>query len=181
LITSLNVRYLACIADYKDLADPGKGFVYTGLLGSEALASLACMANTDQMDYDSIINEAAQQLENRFADIQKELEPLRLEESKVAEAIQRLVGSFPEGYRAPAPARMAPKPSGPPRERLNPEERQAQVLQLISENPGGVNGKFLANELGVSSATVTKAVDALLADGRIKAEGQRAGRKLFPG
>lgn len=139
------------------------------------------MAKT--LDYESIINNAAEQLEARFNEIQEEMTPLRQEEKEVAEAIRRIVGSYPSGYsngaasRASGPraASSAPRES---RERKTPEERESEVMSFVSEHPEGVTAVQVAESLSVSVATATKAVNALLEAGTLKSEGQRKSRRL---
>jgi predicted HTH transcriptional regulator len=135
------------------------------------------MPNTKQsFDYENIISSAAKELEAFFDEIQQELTPLRQEEARVAEAIRRIVGSYPAGYDVPTGGRKSRADAS---KRPSPEERQAQVLEVITKNPGTTN-TLIATELEVSKATVAKPVDALLADGRVKPEGEHAQRKLYP-
>src|SRR3954471_9173567 len=107
---------------------------------------LRLMANTT-LNIDAILDGAATQLEDRYKQIQDELRPLRDEEQKVADAIFRLVGSYPADYRGAATLTTASRSraQAPSRERLSPEEREAQVLQVVGEHPEGVNGKQIAD------------------------------------
>jgi predicted HTH transcriptional regulator len=140
------------------------------------------MATAKKVNINDILDTAASQLEARFVEIQEEIAPLRQEEKEVAEALFRLVGSYPAAYTG---GRSTGRPtssggSASPQQRLSAEERQTQVMEYILANPNGVNGKQVAEALGISSATAVKAIDPLIEAKRIKAEGQRAGRKLFP-
>ncbi len=134
-------------------------------------------------DYQAIINEAAEKLEARFSQIQQELKPLRDEERDVAEAIKRIVGSYPDGYgrgSSPIAGERGKAAGGGNRARMSPDERELQVLEIVNANSDGVNARRVAEGIGVSTATATKAINALLESGRIRSEGQRAGRKLYP-
>jgi hypothetical protein len=132
------------------------------------------------LDYEQIVNEAAEKLEGRFAEIQSELAPLRAEERDVAEAIHRIVGSYPSGYAAPRAPASAPRASAPSRPRATDEERAAQIVQLIQANPGQHGFKSIADAIGVSPATATKTAKALMESGQIKSEGEKRGLRLFP-
>jgi hypothetical protein len=43
----------------------------------------------------------------------------------------------------------------------------------------GVNATQVADGLGISTATANKAITAMLESGRLRSEGNRAGRKLY--
>ncbi len=140
---------------------------------------------TTTTDLQSIIDDAAGKLEARYAEIQEQLQPLQEEQREIAEAIYRIVGSYPEGYRQkpvgqPRASANTGSATGSTRERLSPEEREQQVLQVVNEHPEGISGKAVASELGVSTATATKAINALIERNEIKSEGERKNRKLYP-
>lgn len=130
---------------------------------------------TTTMDYESIINEAAEKLESRFAEIQDELAPLRTEEREVAEAIHRIVGSYPAGFQSRPTVRTAPT-----RSRDTDEERAAKIVQIIQANPGQHGYKTVAEAIGVSPATATKTIKGLIESGQIKATGEKRGLRLHP-
>ena len=128
-------------------------------------------------NYESIINEAAEKLESRYTEIQDEIKPLRDEEREVAEAIRRIVGSYPQGYSGSSAS--VQRPSSRTRERMAPEEREHQVLAVVADHPDGINARQVADEIGVSHATATKAVKALIEAGQIKTKGERRNRVLL--
>ena len=128
-------------------------------------------------DVSAILGEAAEQLEVRFREIQDQLAPLREEQREVADAIRRLRGSYPAGFSNGTSQRLPASVSG--RDRRAPAEREDQVLEVIRAQPEGINGKQIGEQLGLSTGTVTKAVNALLESGRIQARGERRARKLF--
>lgn len=133
---------------------------------------------TKTLDYEQIVNEAATKLEERFAEIQNELAPLRAEERDVAEAIHRIVGSYPSGYSSrPIVKTKAPRASAP---RATDEERAAQIVQLIQANPGQHGYKSIADAIGVAPATATKTIKALEESGQIEHKGEKRGLRLFP-
>lgn len=134
---------------------------------------------TTALNYESILNDAAEKLEARFSEIQGEIAPLREEEREVAEAINRLVGSYPQGYNGrsstPSGSRRAPRSPGTPA-----EDREAAIIAFIAQHPEGTTAKALADELGISSNTLNQTLAPMLETGSVRSEGERRGRKLLP-
>jgi Fic family protein len=133
-------------------------------------------------DYERIINEAAEKLERRYAEIQEQLAPLRNEEREVAEAIHRIVGSYPQGYSAGTVSRprATTRSTGSTSATSIPEgEREAKVIEALSQNAQGLNGTEIANVLGVTAATARKWLDPMVEAGTIKREGERRATKYF--
>lgn len=60
-------------------------------------------------------------------------------------------------------------------------EREAKALDFIKSHPDGTTNVAVAEALGVANGTASKVVASLLDSGAIRAEGERAGRKLFAG
>lgn len=132
-------------------------------------------------DYESIINEAASKLEARYEQIQHALAPLRHEERDVAEAIHRIVGSYPAGYRPDKPTRRASRPSanGTAPARPSDQERYDAILAFVESQPEGTTAQAIADGIGVSTNTGKKYVDPMLADGRLYSKGEGRGRRIF--
>jgi predicted HTH transcriptional regulator len=129
-----------------------------------------------------VLKDAAQKAEERLNAIEQELaaqeeafrkstSQLRDEADELRDAIARIKGS---NARSPRPARQQEGA----RRRLGREEREAQILEFIQRNPG-LNGKQVAEGVGVSSATAGKIITSLRESGRIRVEGKKASTKLF--
>lgn len=133
----------------------------------------------------SVLQDAAKKAEDRLTAIhkaiaaerekfEKAIEPLQLEADELREAVARITG---RGGRR----RSARRPSGTSsgRQRLSPAEREQQALEVIRETPG-INGVQVAERLGVSTTTAAKAINSLIKNGKVKAEGERRNRRLLP-
>jgi hypothetical protein len=131
---------------------------------------------TETSRYEAIISEAAEKLEARYQEIQEQLAPLREEEREVAEAIHRIVGSYPSGYspgvrRTRATATRAAEASAGDRER--------RIIEVLSQNPDGLNGTALSKAVGVSPATGRKTLDAMVEARTITRTGARRATRYF--
>jgi Fic family protein len=142
------------------------------------------MAKDDGTDIGSRLTDLANRLsainkeiEAREEEFEREMGELRRTRVDLAGELQSLTGAL-IGDMAPRPtAARARRARG---ERQSPQERADQVLEIVRAHPQGVNGKQIAEELGVSNATATKAINTLLESGQIRAEGERRARKLLP-
>jgi DNA-binding IclR family transcriptional regulator len=85
-----------------------------------------------------------------------------------------VVSEVPEGGERPAVR------TGRFRSTMSQDERAAQILQMVTAQPGALGYKDLADSLGVSSATATKTAKALQESGRIRATGERRSLRLHP-
>ena len=139
-----------------------------------------------KLDTDSILNDATEKLEKRFSEIQGELEaieatkaPLKAEQKTLAEAINRLVGSYPSGYNGAAPTPRATRSAGGAR--LSDEEKAAKITEVVNAaGADGITNKDVAEKVGLSPATAAKTIDALLGTGTIVTNGkQKAARRLL--
>jgi CRP-like cAMP-binding protein len=135
-----------------------------------------------KLDADAILDEAAKQLEARYAEIQDEIKPLREEEKTVAEALHRLVGSYPSGYAGHVRPMATPAAAARrTRTTLSEDERTAAILEFV--NAAGAEGTTnadIGNHLGISAATVAKTVDAMIESGAITTNGKtRRARRLL--
>lgn len=135
---------------------------------------------TKTLDYESIINDATEKLEKRFAEIQEELVPLRTEEREVAEAIHRIVGSYPAGYSArPTAASRQQRTSQRSAPGTPAEDREAAVLSFVQSQDGGTTAKAIADALGITTNTLKTVLDPMLETGALRSEGERRGRKIM--
>jgi DNA-binding transcriptional ArsR family regulator len=127
-------------------------------------------------NYEQIINEAAEKLEARFAEIQTEIAPLREEEREVADAIRRIVGSYPSGYNSGTPQRPVGTSSGTKTRapQASAEERAEAVTKALAGSEG-MNGTQLAELLGVTPSTVRKTLEPMVEAGTIKRTGEKRG------
>jgi hypothetical protein len=130
---------------------------------------------TDVANRLTAINKEIQHREEEFEHDMSELRGTRAELARELQGLTAdLIGDTAPRIAAPARRRR----SGG--ERQSVEDRAGQVLEIVRANPAGVNGKQIADQLGVSNATATKAINSLLETGRIRAEGARRNRKLLP-
>ena len=127
-------------------------------------------------------------LEKDWSELQNALKPLREAEDAIARAIHEAVGQFPSDYNGAAarvaarstPARSTASTGTRTRSTMSEEEREGAAMEFIAANPEGVNAKQVAEQVGVSTATMTKTINSLLESGRIRSEGERRARKLLP-
>ena len=130
---------------------------------------------------DAILEGAAKELEERFEEVQAKLAPLRDEEREIAEALHRLTGSYPTGFRPGLKTSATVTRGSRSRSNLSADEREQRILQLVnSAGNEGVTGKQVAEEIGVSPATAAKSVNDLIDAGKIKSQGERRSRRLMP-
>jgi predicted HTH transcriptional regulator len=129
---------------------------------------------TDLANKLSATNNEIQKREEQF---EREIGELRRTRADLARELQALTLEL-TGDIAPRPVPGARRRAVGERQSLN--ERADQVLDIVRAHPQGVNGKQVAEELGVSNATATKAINVLLERAQIRAEGERRGRKLLP-
>lgn len=143
------------------------------------------MADGDEVDIGTRLTEVANQLsatnkqiQEREEQFEREMDELRRTRADLAQQLQALTLQL-TGDIAPRPT-AAPRRRRPAGDRQPAEERADQALDIVRAHPDGVNGKQIAEELGVANATATKAINILLERGQIRAEGERRGRKLLP-
>ena len=105
------------------------------------------------------------------------LRELRRERANIARQVQAILNPLLNaGSAAPTTARRGGN-TGP---RVDPAEREAQALAVVNAHPDGITAKAVADELGVSAATATKAVNSLLESNQIVSQGERRSRRLLP-
>jgi hypothetical protein len=63
---------------------------------------------------------------------------------------------------------------------MSSDDRASAILELVQANPGQHSYKSLADALGVSPATATKAAQELMEQGKLTSQGQRRAFRLFP-
>lgn len=142
------------------------------------------MAKDDETDIGSRLTDLANRLsainkdiEAREEQFEREMAELRSTRADLARELQTLTMSL-VGDIAPRSAAARPRRARGARQSV--EDRADQVLEIVRSKPTGVNGKQIADELGWSGATVTKAINALLESGHIRSEGERRARRLLP-
>jgi len=116
------------------------------------------------------------EIQDREEAFERDMLELRQTRAEIAQELQALTRSLIGDVAPPTPAARARRAVG---QRQSPEAREEQVLDLVRSSREGLNGKEVAQRLGVSNATATKAINALLQRGAIRAEGARRNRKLF--
>jgi len=118
-------------------------------------------------DADAILDAAAKELEARYSEVEGELAaieatkgPLKAEQTTIAEAINRLVGSCPAGYKGRAPARRT-------RSMMSDHEKTAAILTFVNgAGTEGTTNTDIGNAVGLSAATVGKLVNDMIAGAR---------------
>lgn len=119
-------------------------------------------------------------MEARYAEIEEEIAPRREEQHHVAEAIFRITGSYPRGYRSSPPSTSRSRTSqSRSRSTMSEEERTAAILEYLGDQPEGMTGKAVADHIGVSTQTADKTIRALIEAGQIRSQGERRQRRLF--
>ena len=116
-----------------------------------------------------------------IADLESQISDLEVKRNEAQEQLAERLGPLTALLPKQTPTLSRPRrtSSTATRERLSPEERIAQVVEFVQANPG-TNNTLIAEGIGVSTATVTKAVDSALKEGTIRSEGTRRARKLYP-
>ncbi|HSH61235.1 MAG TPA: MarR family transcriptional regulator [Acidimicrobiales bacterium] len=113
----------------------------------------------------------------REEDFERDMAELRQTRMDLARELQALTLALTGDVRpSAAVTRSARRPVA---QRQSAEDREQQVLDLVRSNGDGLNGKEIAERLGVSTATATKTINALLERRLIRAEGARRNRKLL--
>jgi Fic family protein len=135
---------------------------------ADIIQSPAIKALLDEID---MIQNEQEPTRQKIAELEKSLREgeQRIERNRAAIALLEGKGMLTARSRARASRRSGGQ-------RLTAAERAEQALDAIRK--GATNAKQVAEAMGVSTATATKSVDMLLSSGRVKATGQRAGRRL---
>src|SRR3954469_15270083 len=131
-------------------------------MASDRAARLTDLANR--------LTAISNEIEAREEAFERDMVELRNTRAQLAQELRAVTQSLIGDVR---PTRAASRP--PQRrnlgQRQSAEEREQQVLELVASSGDGLNGKDIADRLGVSTATATKTINALLERGAIRAEG----------
>ena len=140
---------------------------------------------------------AIKALEDEISAIQKAQEPTRAKiiaiHEEAATKANALEAELDEGAAIIARNRAAidlltgktrigsaPRARRSPRSSVSAEGREDKIVEVLGQNPDGMNGVQLAEAIGVSAATARKTLDAMVAAKTIERTGEKRGTKYLP-